>query len=189
MKNIFHFALIALLLVACGGPSTEADPAQEGDKGMPVHEMTARITVMEDTLFAKPYFDAKGAQALVDVYKAFVTAHPLDTISPEYLFRAASVSKALGRPEDAIKLYDRVIADYPGWRRIADAYYLKAFTIDSDLGQKGEAELAYKEVISRFPDHAFAADAKAMIENLQYTDAELIERFEKMNAGSVEASK
>ena len=38
------------------------------------------------------------------------------------------------------------------------------------------------------PDHRFAKDARAMIDNLQYTDEELIERFKKMNA-EAEAKK
>lgn len=144
-------------------------------------EMTGRITAMEDSLFAKPFFDAKGAQALLDVYKAFVRKHPLDTISPEYLFRGAGVAKALGRPEEGLQLYDRIIKEYPSWDRIVDTHYMKAFTLDADLDRKGEAETAYREVIDRYPDHPFARDAQAMIDNLPYTDEELIERFRKMN--------
>ena len=83
--------------------------------------------------------------------------------------------------EQSIALYDRVIKDFPSWRRLPDVLYLKAFTIDSELDRKGEAETAYREVIDRYPDHPFAKDARVMIENLQYTDEELIERFQAMN--------
>ncbi len=64
-----------------------------------------------------------------------------------------------------------------------------AFTIDDGLNEKGRAKQAYEEVIMRFPDHPFAKDARAMIDNLQYTDEELIERFKKMNADSATARK
>ena len=87
-----------------------------------------------------------------------------------------------------MKVYDRIISNYPGWRRLADTYYLRAFTLDNDLDQKGDAKTAYEEVISRYPDHPFARDAKQMIENLQYTDEQLIEKFKKMNA-EAEAAK
>ena len=86
--------------------------------------------------------------------------------------------------EQGITLYDRIIKDYPSWKRLPDVYYLKAFTIDSDLDRKGEAKTAYEEVISRYPDHAFAKDARAMIDNLQYTDEELIQRFQQMQGDS-----
>lgn len=167
--------LLALaLLAACGSnEAPKEDPR--------VAEAARRIRTMEDSLFDNPMFDRKGAQALLDVYLAFEKANPADTLAPEYAFRAAGLQKALGDPQAGIAIYDRIIHNYPHWRRLPDTYYLKAFTIDNDLHQKGEAKMAYEEVITRFPDHRFAADAKQMIENLQYTDEELIERFERMN--------
>ncbi|MCB9169354.1 MAG: tetratricopeptide repeat protein [Flavobacteriales bacterium] len=175
--------LAILLFVACGtGPeSTSTDQEKDGSKAA---EMVGRIHTMEDTLFAKNTFDMRGAAALLDVYKSFAQEFPTDTMAPEYLFRGAGVAKALGRPNETLTLYDRIINDYPQWRRIPDTYYLKAFTLDNDLGQKGAAEQAYRDVIARYPDHRFAKDAQAMIDNLGLTDQELIEKFEKMNADS-----
>lgn len=172
------FALLLALSAACGGG--EAPPASPPEAT--VDEARTRIRAQEDTLFSKMVFDRRGALELRSVYLAFAERFPLDTLVPEYLFRAASVSRSLGEPEETLKLYDRVIKNFPSWSKIADAYYLRAFTIDSDLGRKGEAKTAYEEVIQRFPEHKFAADAKQMIENLQYTDEELIERFKRMNA-------
>ena len=163
------FLFSCSLLLACGGGQQET-PA----------DVAARIRAMEDSVFEGLNFDKRRALALVDVYKAYANANPLDTMAPEYLFRAANVAKSLHEGEAGIALYDRIIKDYPGWGRLADVYYLKAFTIDSELGHKGEAEAAYREVIAKYPDHAFAKDAKAMIENLQYTDEQLIQRFQAM---------
>jgi len=172
MKKLILFAL-PLLFLACG----ESKPDTPESKAT---EMVARITQMEDSLFASGDFNIRSAQALLDVYKAYAAAFPIDTMAPEYLFRAAGVAKSMRDPKQSVFLYDRIIADYTNWRRLPDAYYLKAFTIDSDLDQKGEAQQAYQEVIKLFPDHAFARDARIMIENLQYTDEELVERFRKM---------
>jgi outer membrane protein assembly factor BamD (BamD/ComL family) len=160
---------LALMMTACGG----------GDKDgiAKSTDMAERIRVMEDSIFQNMTFDKRNAQALLDVYKAYAATHPLDTLAPEYLFRAAGVAKNMRDPEQSLFLYDRIIRDYPSWRRLPDTYYLKAFTLDSDMDRKGEAQEAYKEVIKRYPDHPFARDAKVMIENLQYTDEELIEMF------------
>ncbi len=175
---------IALLFAACGEKAaTQAEATPEAL----VAEARTRIRAQEDSLFNKMVFDRRGALELRSVYLAYAERFPTDSMAPEYLFRAASVSRSLGEPQETLGLYDRVIKNYPAWYRLADAYYLRAFTIDSDLGQKGEAKTAYEEVISRFPDHKFAADAKQMIENLQYTDEELIERFRKMNPPADEA--
>lgn len=178
----------ALLLAACTG----ADPAtSEGTLASTTADPTVvvgRIRAQEDSLFAKQAFDKRGALALLDVYGAFVKTYPQDTMAPEYLFRSAGLAKALGQPEQSVRFYDRIIGEYPGWRRIASTYYMKAFTIDDGLNEKGRAKQAYEEVIARFPDHPFAKDARVMIENLQYTDEELIQRFEQMQKDSVAAN-
>jgi tetratricopeptide (TPR) repeat protein len=173
--------LATVLFSACGGGSSPHGEEGTDSTATSSAEAVRRIRSQEDSLFAKPIFDRAGALKLYDVYLAFAQTFPKDTMVPEYLFRAASVARSMNEPNKTLMLYDRVIADYPEWRRIADAYYLRAFTIDSDLKQKGEAKTAYEEVIKRFPDHKFAADAKQMIENMQYTDEELIERFRRMN--------
>lgn len=174
--------LIALaFLSACGGSST--DKTDTNADGVAAE----RIRAMEDSLYAKPGVDRKGAQALLDVYLLYAKVHPLDSLTPEYLFRAAGMKSSLGDPQGSIVLYDRIIRDFRSWRKIPDTYYLKAFTIDNGLHQRGEAERAYTEVISRFPDHRFAKDAEQMIENLKYTDEELMQRFEAMNADSLAA--
>ncbi len=188
MRTLLIPGLLAMLLVACGGDAAKAPTAPTGSTTPPAPEMSVRIRAMEDSLFAKTVFDRRGAQALLDVYKAYAKAFPNDSMAPEYLFRAAGMSKGLGGPQEAVQLYDRIIKEYPQWSRLADTYYLRAFTIDADLKQKGNAKTAYEEVIARFPDHRFAKDAKAMIQNLQYTDEELIERFRRMN-DSIDAAQ
>jgi len=179
MKPMMKFILLipfVAFLVACGGAKTETPT-----------DVASRIKAMEDSVFESMTFDRRKAQALVDVYKAYANAYPEDSLAPDYLFRAANVAKSMHEGEESIKLYDRVIKNYPSWKRLADVYYLKAFTIDSELDRKGEALMAYKEVIARFPDHAFAKDAKIMIENLQYTDEQLIQRFQQMQTDTSQA--
>ncbi len=185
MRTTLSTSIILLGIVlfsACGGSGGAAHDNKGGDT-----LAVARIEAMEDSLYARPGVDRKGAQALLDVYLAYAKLHPLDSMTPEYIFRGASIKSTMGDPQSGIALYDRIIRDFPHWRKIADTYYLKAFTIDNGLHQKGEAESAYNEVINRFPDHRFAADSKQMIENLKYTDEELMKKFEAMNADSLQA--
>ena len=186
MKNLkFVIAPLAFsLLIACGGGEETAKDGVDPKAA----EMVGRISTMEDTLFKSVAFNARSGQELLDVYKAFAKAYPKDENAPEYLFRAAGLcSKAMGDPEQGIKLYDRIIVDYPSWKRLPDTYYLKAFTIDTELKQKGEAQKAYQQVINLYPDHPFAKDARQMMEYLVLTDEEVIKKFEAMeqaaNAG------
>jgi TolA-binding protein len=180
MHRIFLPLITIALLASCGGGGgTENEPMTAADSAA---EASRRIRAQEDSLYSKPVFDRKGAVAIKDVYIAYVRRFPLDTMAPEYLFRAAGVISKLGDPQTGVDLYDRIIRDYPGWRRLVDTYYLKAFTLDNDMQLKGAAKTAYEEVIAKFPDHKFATESNAMIENLELTDQELIEKFQRMNA-------
>jgi len=175
MKKFLLFPLVALVLsVGCGKKVEKAT------------DVASRIKAMEDSVFESLAFDQRKAQALLDVYKAYANNYPQDSLAPDYLFRAANLAKTMHEGEQGIKLYDRIITDYPTWKRLPDVYYLKAFTIDSDLDRKGEAKTAYEEVVRRYPDHPFAKDARAMIQNLQYTDEELIQRFQQMQDSAVQ---
>jgi hypothetical protein len=178
----FIAAISLLLLSACGGHNGKGETPGADTLA------AARIHAMEDSLYARPGFDRKGAQALLDVYLLYAKVHPLDSLTPEYLFRGASLKGNMGDPQGGIALYDRIIRDFPHWKKIPDTYYLKAFTIDNGLGQKGAAQQAYQVVIDKFPDHRFAKDAAQMIENLKYTDEELMAKFQAMNADSTAAT-
>ena len=178
MNKVLLLAL-PLALFACGEPEPTADSK--------LMEARTRIRTMEDSLFEHQAFDRRSAQAMVDVYKAYVAAYPQDSLSPEYLFRAAGTVKSMGNPDQSLKLYDRIITDYPSWRRNVDVLYMKALTLDDDLDRDGEAKLVYEQVINNFPGHPFARDAKAMIENLGLTDEELIAKFKAMNGDTLAA--
>ncbi|MCL4281777.1 MAG: tetratricopeptide repeat protein [Flavobacteriales bacterium] len=184
MRNVWMLFPLILVLLASGGCGGGSD--QAAGNGSDTLSM-ARVRAMEDSLYARPGVDRKGAQALLDVYLMYAQVYPLDSMTPEYLFRGASLRSTLGDPKGGIALYDRIIRDFPHWRKIADTYYLKAFTIDNGLGQKGEAQSAYQTVIEKFPDHRFAKESALMIENLKYTDEELVARFQQMNADSTAA--
>lgn len=173
---------LLVLFAACGGNA----PVREDSKAV---EASRRIRTMEDSLFRSNTFDRKAAQSLLDVYLAYERSFPSDSLAPEYAFRAANQKKTMGDPQGSLQIYDRIISNYPGWRKMADVYYLRAFTIDDGLKQKGEAKKAYEQVIEKFPDDPYAAQAAQMIVNLQFTDEELIERFRRMNPDSLPAGQ
>lgn len=178
MKHIAFTLSSIALLCACGGDKP-AD-ASTGDASGKAAMMQGRIDSMRHEMEDDTIYNARGAQELLDVYKAYAQAFPQDSLAPEYLFRAAGLALPLGRADESVVLYDRVIKDYQQWPKLVDTYYLKAMTVE-ELGKKADAKLAYEEVIKRFPDHQFAKDAAQMIDNMQYTPEELIEKWRMQN--------
>ena len=178
MRNLVRLAPF-MLLTACGG---DAAPDEK------IAEARTRIRAKEDSLFDHQAFDARTAQGMIDVYKAYAAAYPLDSMAPEYLFRAAGTHKSMNQPDEAIKLYDRIAQNYQSWRRRVDVLYMKALTLDDDLEQDGEAQVIYNQVINEYPEHPFARDAQAMIENLGLSDEEIIAKFKALNEGQAETT-
>jgi tetratricopeptide (TPR) repeat protein len=181
MKKYLIFSVI-VLLAACSGGGTETGDAKPG-----ANEMAARIKAMEDSMSMHLAADMRSAQTLLDVYKAYVAAYPLDDRSPEFLFRAARVALVMRDPDQSLRLYDRILVDYPSWDQNVNVYFMKAFVYDDHLKHKGNAQEAYKQVINLFPEHQLANQARMAIDNLQYTDEELIERFQRMQAEDASA--
>lgn len=167
-----------LALVACD----ETKPDEVKTVEVPeATEAQRRIRAMEDSLSDKAIFDRRRLMELRDVYAAYAQRFPLDSLAPDMLRKAAATSGDLGEHEKSVGLYDRLIKDYPQWARTPDAHYFRAFEIENGLGKKGEAKQAYEEFIAKYPDNQFADDAAKMIEYMQYTDEELMEKFRKMN--------
>jgi outer membrane protein assembly factor BamD (BamD/ComL family) len=171
--------LLILLLAAC---STADQPSTDASKVAPegiVQRITEQETALTDT--SVKVFDKRKALELYAVYLEFVEKYPQDTMAPEYLFRAARMAKPLHKSTEAITLCDRIIKEYPNWRVMPAIWMMKGITYQDELLNKDSARVAYEQIVARYPGTRYAEDAKAMIENLQYSDEELIERFKQMN--------
>jgi tetratricopeptide (TPR) repeat protein len=179
IKQTFPILFALVLLAACSGGGEQAEGSAEHSRA---NEMADRISALEDSVSHHVGVDRRSAQTLLDVYKGYASAFPLDERSPGYLFRAARVALAMRDPGQSLRIYDRIIVDYPSWEELPSVHFMRGFIYDDQLQQKGEAKTAYQHIIYNYPDHPLAEQARVAIDNLQYTDEELIERFKRMQA-------
>jgi len=122
------------------------------------------------------------AEHLVRRYRDYVNMNPNDSISAEYLFKAADLNIGLGNYEASIKYLDRLTTDFPTYERIVEIWLFKGFIYENYLNSHANAVSTYDKLMEKYPNHRLAAEAQAARDNLTLTDEELIEKFKKMNA-------
>ena len=170
---VFRNSLLIVALVAAlasCGPSNEKDATD--------------IKTAEDTLFASSegFIDKAKALELVDLYVDYTNSYPDDSMAVEYLFKGAEFCLNLGEGQRAITLYDRVISEYPDFRKIPECLFLKGYVYENYLGDLDNAKAIYLEFIEKYPDNEFADDAEISIQNLGKSPEELIKQFEEQQA-------
>ena len=165
MKKLIPIILIALLFASCG-PNKNQD--QE------------KINALETELFSQTsgMINKEKALEVVDLYVAFADAYPEDSLSAEYLFKAADISMNMNLATKAIDLYTRIRAEYPSFRKAPECLFLSGYIYENYLGKLEEAKAIYEEFIQKYPDNDFADDAQISINNLGKSPEELIKEFE-----------
>lgn len=173
MKTLKIFAIFMLsgaILFSCG--TSKKDDVE-------------KITALENALFSDDgnMSNMQKAMALTDEYIYFADQHPQDSMAPEYLFKAADIAMNVNKGELAVNLYDRILTNYPEFRKAPECLFLKAYVYENNLGDLEKAEIYYQEFIDKYPDNDFADDAEISIQNLGKSPEELIREFEeKMKA-------
>ncbi len=118
----------------------------------------------------------------ITAYEEFAKKFPSDTISPEYLFRASDLSRALGDNAKSLDLLKKICSAYPNYRKTPDCIFLQGYYRQELFGDTAGARTFYNELIAKFPNHPFAGDAKAMIGMFGKTDEQVMREFEQKNA-------
>lgn len=163
-KTIWILMTVALLGMASCGKSRDKriQEIRDYEKSLSL-ETTA---VNEET-----------GNALINYYTNFVKDFPKDTLAPAYLFRSAEVAMNIGNVEQSIELLDKVITDYPTFVEVPEAYFMKGYVYENAGNDKEKAIAAYELFLEKYPDHELAKDAKLLIDVIDLTPEELIERL------------
>lgn len=125
--------------------------------------------------------DTNSARELMNAYLQYANEFPQDSLTPEYLLRAASVTMKLGNGAQAIDIFDRIINQYPSFSKLPEVYYYRAYTFEGVLYDIAAAEEAYKDFINRYPESDLAVDAQLSIKYLGMSPEEIIASFETNN--------
>lgn len=150
---------MAAMVVACG-PSRE--------------ERIEQIEDFEDSIFELAIAaDTATADELTDMYIAFADKYPADTLTPQFLLKAAEVQSNVLHTERAIELFDRVIEDYPDFEDVPICYFLKGKAYE-DNSQYDEAKQAYQTFVDKYPDHYMAEQTRHIISRVGMSPEEML---------------
>jgi outer membrane protein assembly factor BamD (BamD/ComL family) len=171
MKNrLFGVSFIILLftLISCNSNSTK--------------NLDEKINDTEGLLFDEfGQFNKIVAEQLVQLYVKRVDSLPRDSLTADYLFKAADVSVNLGNSSRTIILLNRFSRDFPKHEQAPISIFLKAFVYETQMNDTAQARLAYEEFLFRYPQSDFAEDARSAIANLGKSPEDLIREFESLN--------
>ncbi|MEX2597184.1 MAG: tetratricopeptide repeat protein [Salibacteraceae bacterium] len=195
MKKVWMRGVVVLSLMACNMEDKEGVKPRVDDRStagvQSIEERQQEIAEMEREIkaYAKQekndMMTAKAERLLVR-YRDYISNNPRDSITAEYLFKAADLSLGVGKPNASINYLDRLIKDFPDFRKTVEMMLFKGFIYESYLNQHAEAVKAYQALINRFPNHRLAQDAQSSIDHLTMSEEELIEKFKKLNESEQE---
>lgn len=150
--------------------------------------MQAEIDSLEKIVYADDFqFEEAEVLNLRNKYDRFARRFDGDkTKSPEYLYKSAALSRALGMPTEAIKTYQHILTKFSGFERNPEVQFLIAFTYDEDIRQKSLAKEAYNDVIEKFQGDHWAIQAERRLETIDMTDEEMIQYFMQKQGDDVQ---
>jgi len=140
----------------------------------------ATIQNLENKLYADSSrtINPSYATETMIAYARFAHDFPKDTLSPELLFKAAELARAIHNGHEAVLYYDKIYNDYPNYDKTPTALFLKAFTFENVLKDTANAKIGYQMFLQKYPNNQFADDAEYSLRYLGKTDEELIQMFE-----------
>ena len=183
--------LIALpFMVACEGDAGTQNSDDEivNEKLEPQSAEARRIEIskMESELLNNKNKDSQPncvkADLLVKRYRDYVSMNPRDSVSADFLFKAADLSIGIGNYEASVNFLTRLTEDFPQYDKIVEIWLFKGFVFENYMNNHAEAVAAYNRLIEKYPNHRLAKDAQSAIDNLTMTDEELMEKFKTINA-------
>ncbi len=183
IRTTIFCLLSTALLIACGGETdknlNDRIKSRQDEKA----DLNARIDSLENVVYQEDYdMSAPATAMLIKDYNRYAELFIGDKEkAPEYLYKVAALSRAVKLPSKALKVYDKILTDYPGYERNPEVAFLMAFTYDEDLKEVELAREAYQEVIEKYPGDMWAKQAEERLKTLGMSDDELIKSFMEKN--------
>lgn len=129
-----------------------------------------RINSLEQGLIKATVQDAGKANELIKAYTSYAANFAKDTLSPEFLYKAANLAISFNKVDEGITLFEKLITDFPQSRRAPEALFMQAFTYENVKKDMAAAGEYYNRFVLKYPTHYLADDARMMMKYLGNPD-------------------
>jgi TolA-binding protein len=165
--RILIVAVCCLGLAACGKPSAEESFAA-AEKTQRAAEASFEVSQsFQDSLF----------NAAIELYEQVIENHPDNPIAEVALFRTAELyNNGLRNFPQAISTFRRYLEMYPGKPQAPVCLFMMGFLYANELHQLDSASAVYKRFLDSYAEHELSESARAELDNLGKSPAEIIEQ-------------
>jgi outer membrane protein assembly factor BamD (BamD/ComL family) len=170
MKKVM-VALMAVVLVSCGGVSTGLDLKSEKELVDGFQKLNSSFTKSFDEDGDKDAL-AASVDSLVLYFDSMIKNHPQDTNIANMYFAAGEASMKVNKGEEAIKYFDALATNYPKNENVSKGLYLKGQTYEVVLVDTAQAIAAYKYLYNIDHDNEWSKNAGNQVLHLINSDSE-----------------
>ncbi|MCU0434716.1 MAG: tetratricopeptide repeat protein [Bacteroidia bacterium] len=189
--GIFAAAALMNLFTACGGNSgskkDNADSLAVNAKARTMY--LDNITAAEKRMREDKTYSSKTALEALKAYTDFTTLYPKDSLTPDYLFKAAQVAQSTGNYQQAAVYFETIIDQHKGYKMYVEACFLAANNYDDHLENvnngAARAKQLYEFIIAKYPDTNWAEQSKVLMSYIGKSNEQLMEDIIKKNEEKV----
>lgn len=162
---------VFLIITGCSG-NTKKEKKKLIDK----------LFKMEKQLYNQAEKEPPGineARKLVKAQLGYADQYPEDTLSPEFLYKAANITQNILQDKDkALKLFGRLTREYPDHPKAPFAIFVQAFILENQK-KISKARKKYHAFIKKYPEHQLRDDAELSLKYLGRDPAEVLDEISK----------
>ena len=175
MRNLILLISIISIFISCTSKHEVINSTNKKN------ELIKEIQNFERELYNDLELDIQKAEKMICLYTSFTIKYNEDTLTPEYLYKAAEISFNIKNGNKACSLLKQIEQKHPKFDKYAESIYFLGYIYDSLLDDKELAKQYYNHFITKYPKHFRSEEVKFLLKNIEKSDLEIIREFEKMN--------
>ena len=131
-------------------------------------------------------FNIESTRNYIDYCESYAMSFPKNPESPEYLFKAAEMARAINDFGKTLGFYDWIHNYYPTHKHAKMALFLKGFMLENEFKKLDLAKESYDEFLRLYPKDDLTDDVKMLLANLGKSETDIIKQFDAKDSTAIQ---